>query len=76
MSLPGGDSAQPSDQLSDDRRPDERPYVVCARCGAMAEVAPLTWSYSVEDGVGRHVCDSCARAHIRAIEARLDSDWW
>ncbi|MFI0237357.1 hypothetical protein [Streptomyces sp. NPDC016845] len=65
-SLPGGDSAQPNHQQ----------YVVCARCGTSAQGTPLTWSYSVEDGVGRHVCDSCAREHIRAIETRLDSDWW
>lgn len=76
MSLPGGGSAQPNDQRATDQRANDRQYVVCARCGTRAQGTPLTWSYSVEDGVGRYVCEGCAREHIRAIEARLDSDWW
>ncbi|MEV3854486.1 hypothetical protein AB0J38_09185 [Streptomyces sp. NPDC050095] len=65
-SLPDGDCAQ---------QPD-RSTVVCARCGTTAQGTPLTWTCSVESGVRRHFCDACARENIRAIEGRLDSDWW
>ncbi|MDK1476305.1 hypothetical protein QNO07_23270 [Streptomyces sp. 549] len=50
--------------------------VRCVLCGATAPRLPLTWVCSVEDGVSRHVCERCARSHIRAIEGRLDSSWW
>ncbi|MFI7009164.1 hypothetical protein [Streptomyces sp. NPDC050145] len=65
-SLPGGDSTQ---------RPEER-TVVCARCGTTADEMPLTWTSSVEGGVRRTYCDTCSRENIRAIEGRLDSEWW
>ncbi|MCX3059318.1 hypothetical protein [Streptomyces beihaiensis] len=65
-SLPGGDSAQ---------QPDQRTFV-CARCGTTAEGPPPTWTFSVEGGAPRYFCDACARENIRAIEGRLDSDWW
>ncbi|MGY0491922.1 hypothetical protein [Streptomyces sp. WG-D5] len=65
-SLPGGDSAQ---------QPDPR-QIVCARCGTTAQEPPLTWTFSIEGGTRRHFCDACARENIRAIEGRLDSDWW
>ncbi|MFD3656205.1 hypothetical protein [Streptomyces sp. NPDC058620] len=52
--------------------------VVCARCGTAAHggTAPPTWSCSVENGRRHYLCGDCARAHIRAIESRLDSAWW
>jgi hypothetical protein len=49
---------------------------VCARCGAIAEGTPPTWTCSVENGERRYFCDGCARENIRAIEGRLDSSWW
>ncbi|HEY9367315.1 hypothetical protein [Streptomyces sp.] len=49
---------------------------VCARCGAVAESLPVTWTCSVENGSRRYFCDACARDNIRAIEGRLDSSWW
>ncbi|MDF6064569.1 hypothetical protein H8R03_21795 [Streptomyces sp. JH010] len=53
-------------------------HVTCARCGTTREpdAPPATWLCSVEDGGHRHVCEDCARTHIRAIESRLDSAWW
>jgi hypothetical protein len=67
-SLPDGDSAQ---------RPEPEPgTIVCALCGTTAQGAPPTWTYSVENGTGRHYCDRCARENLRAIEGRLDSEWW
>ncbi|MEW2387531.1 hypothetical protein AB0933_04120 [Streptomyces venezuelae] len=50
--------------------------LVCSRCGTIAEGTPPTWTCSVENGVRHYFCDACARANIRAIEGRLDSDWW
>ncbi|MER6786557.1 hypothetical protein ABT330_18395 [Streptomyces sp. NPDC000658] len=51
--------------------------VACARCGAQAtQPPPVTWTCSVEHGVRRYFCEACARDNLRAIEGRLDSDWW
>ncbi|MGW0903693.1 hypothetical protein [Streptomyces sp. NPDC002853] len=50
--------------------------LVCSRCGTVAEGTPPTWTCSVENGVRRYFCDSCARENLRAIEGRLDSPWW
>ncbi|MGW7077510.1 hypothetical protein [Streptomyces sp. NPDC054866] len=50
--------------------------LVCHCCGKIAEGAPPTWTCSVENGVRRYFCDSCARENLRAIEGRLDSTWW
>ncbi|MFF4171418.1 hypothetical protein [Streptomyces sp. NPDC001744] len=55
--------------------PPEEP-LACARCGTTADAPPLTWTCSVEDGRRVYFCEDCARAHLRAIEARLDSSWW
>ncbi|MEU0670331.1 MULTISPECIES: hypothetical protein [Streptomyces] len=52
------------------------PNVVCSRCGATADSLPVTWTCSVENGGRLYFCDDCARAHLRAIESRLDSSWW
>ncbi|MHC0430113.1 hypothetical protein ACX6XY_07985 [Streptomyces sp. O3] len=50
--------------------------IECSRCGAVAEGPPLTWTCSVENGARRYFCETCARANLRAIEGRLDSNWW
>jgi hypothetical protein len=45
--------------------------------GAEADgTVPLGWVISVEAGRTRTYCEACARAHLRSIEAKLDSDWW
>jgi hypothetical protein len=49
----------------------------CDFCGARAEdTEALTWVTSVENGRKRTYCDTCSRAHLRAIEGKLDSEWW
>jgi hypothetical protein len=49
----------------------------CDFCGKQAgEVEALTWVTSVENGRRRTYCDTCAREHLRAIEGKLDSEWW
>jgi len=37
---------------------------------------PMTWMTSVENGRRRVYCDRCSREHLRAIESKLDSEWW
>jgi len=37
---------------------------------------PLTWTTAVENGRSRVFCETCSREHLRAIEGKLDSEWW
>jgi hypothetical protein len=50
----------------------------CDLCGREEDgaVAVLTWSTAVENGRQRRFCESCSREHLRAMEAKLDSEWW
>lgn len=50
----------------------------CDLCGRVEadETKTLTWTTSVERGSTRHYCDECSRAHLRAMEGKLDSEWW
>jgi hypothetical protein len=61
------------------------PSPTCAFCGttaaptagsADADALPLTWTTAVENGRSRVFCDRCSREHLRAIEGKLDSEWW
>lgn len=50
----------------------------CAFCG-MHEHEPaelLTWTTSVERGRTLHYCTTCSRENLRAMEGKLDSEWW
>lgn len=50
---------------------------VCSQCGTMAETAPLDWVLDVEPRRGRQwICAGCARTYLRAIEAKLQPEWW
>ncbi|MFI0515542.1 hypothetical protein ACH3Y9_38280 [Streptomyces sp. WSLK1-5] len=69
----GDDGGRDADPGDDEARP--RP-LVCARCGTRAEDLRPTWTFSVENGVRQYFCDTCSRENLRAIEGRLDSDWW
>lgn len=49
----------------------------CDLCGRQADEAEtMTWVTSVERGRRRTFCDACSREHLRAIESKLDSEWW
>jgi hypothetical protein len=50
----------------------------CDLCGRRESDAAktLTWSTAVEDGHQRSYCDDCSRRHLRAMEAKLDSEHW
>lgn len=56
--------------------------VTCSFCGAVAEggadpdVPPITWSTAVENGQQKVFCERCSREHLRAMESKLDSEWW
>lgn len=52
--------------------------VTCGYCGARADgdTPPLTWTSSVENGRTKYFCETCSRENLRAIEGKLDSDWW
>lgn len=59
---------------------DPADVVTCARCGATSDVLPLTWTSSVSTRGGTkrtlYYCDTCSRENVRAIEGRLDEEWW
>ena len=52
--------------------------VTCDFCGRTAEddAATLTWTTAVENGRTRRFCADCSREHLRAMESKLDSEWW
>jgi hypothetical protein len=52
--------------------------ITCDFCGRSEaeESATLTWSTSVENGRVRRFCDTCSRQHLRAMEGKLDSEYW
>ena len=56
----------------------ETTTVTCAFCGTAAptDPAPLTWTSSTERGRLQWFCDTCSREHLRAMESKLDSEWW
>ena len=55
-----------------------RPMKVCDFCGRQEEdeSTTLTWTTAVENGRRRTFCDTCSRDHLRAMEGKLDSEWW
>lgn len=50
--------------------------VTCARCGTTEDELPLTWSSSLERGRTVYYCAACSRENVRAIEGKLDPEWW
>jgi hypothetical protein len=47
-------------------------------CGTTADSdePPLTWSTQVGRRGVELVCDRCTRENVRAIEGKLESEWW
>jgi len=52
--------------------------MICDFCGRQEEAgaATLTWSTAVENGRSKTYCDRCSREHLRAMEGKLDSEYW
>ena len=48
----------------------------CDLCGRQVDEMPLTWTTAVENGRKRVFCDTCSRENLRAMESKLDSEWW
>jgi len=50
----------------------------CDFCGRQEpdDAKTLTWSTAVEHGRLRVYCDECSRANLRAMEGKLDSEYW
>jgi len=50
----------------------------CDFCGRVEEddAKTLTWTTATERGRMRIYCDECSRTHLRAMEGKLDSEWW
>src|SRR6187200_468379 len=50
----------------------------CDFCGRQEtdETKTLTWSTAVENGRSKTYCDQCSREHLRAMEGKLDSEYW
>ncbi|HEX8080347.1 MAG TPA: hypothetical protein VF557_09070 [Jatrophihabitans sp.] len=57
-----------------------QPSVTCQRCGRTAEPAegdpPLTWVLDTAGDRRSWTCPGCARDNVRAMEAKLEPDWW
>jgi len=50
----------------------------CDRCGRIESdpAVLLTWTTAVEHGCHQYFCVDCSRANLRAMEGKLDSEWW
>ena len=50
----------------------------CSFCGRQEpdEAKTLTWTSAVENGRRAHYCDECSRTNLRAMEGKLDSEYW
>ena len=50
----------------------------CDFCGRHEsdETNTLAWTFAVENGRPRTYCEECSRANLRAMEGKLDSEWW
>jgi hypothetical protein len=56
------------------------PMRTCDFCGRQEDdddpATALTWTTAVERGRTRTFCPTCSREHLRAMEGKLDSEWW
>lgn len=55
--------------------------MTCGTCGRTAsgealEQARVRWTFGTERGRVVWTCEECSRRHARAIEGKLDSEWW
>jgi hypothetical protein len=51
--------------------------VTCDYCGKESDAADaLSWTVAMENGRRRRFCDTCSRTNLRAMEGKLDSEYW
>lgn len=50
----------------------------CDFCGRQEpdQAKTLTWTVAVENGRRRAFCEECSRTNLRAMESKLDSEYW
>ncbi|MFT4083124.1 MAG: hypothetical protein QM638_11115 [Nocardioides sp.] len=50
----------------------------CALCGRTEQdqARLLLWTSAVEHGRPKDFCEVCSRDNLRAMESKLDSEWW
>ena len=55
----------------------ETETATCSYCGTQAPAAEtLSWTTAVERGRRQRFCITCSRENLRAMEGKLDSEWW
>jgi predicted RNA-binding Zn-ribbon protein involved in translation (DUF1610 family) len=60
------------------------PTVACQSCGRQLDPAGsgesstelLSWVMDRRDGRTSWTCPACAAANLRALEAKLEPEWW
>ncbi|MEV7431499.1 hypothetical protein AB0N29_17935 [Nocardioides sp. NPDC092400] len=59
-------------------RSEEQQARTCAWCGRQESdpARTLAWTTAVERGRSVTFCDGCSREHLRAMEGKLDSEFW
>lgn len=68
-------AAQASSSFDQDR--SAAGPAVCTHCGTTTEDPGLTWMREFDPRRGSvWCCTGCARSNLRAIEAKLDRDYW
>lgn len=52
--------------------------LTCDFCGCQADegAATLTWSFAMENDRKMAFCEQCSRQNVRAMEGKLDSEYW
>ena len=50
----------------------------CDFCGRQEtdDAVTLSWTTSVEKGRKKVYCDTCSRQYLRAMEGKLDTEFW
>ena len=50
----------------------------CDFCGRQEadDAKTLAWSTAVEAGRAKTYCETCSRENLRAMEGKLDSEYW
>jgi hypothetical protein len=75
-------NAVPDDAVPNDAVPDNAVSdVSCQLCHRRSEATGdgsfvLSWAMDVMTGEVRWTCPDCSRLNVRAIEAKLEPQWW
>ena len=70
-------TADPIEPTADRREPTEVAALhACMLCGTRSAGPPLTWMLERTTRGSVWYCGACARANLRAVEAKLDEQWW